>query len=554
MNKLRPLLLAFFAIVPSTALATPIALKPISVTASSTQAGSSPSYATDGNTSTGWNSGGYPTAWIQLDLGRTIALRKVRLRIGQSPSGYTSHRIFVGPNAGALRPVATLSGDTSDGQWLEFDGGERDTGTVRFIRIQTDTSPSWVSWNEIQVFQGMEYSGYFRGAFDGTSLIAETTSAGMNMVWLGGKPSFAAGLQAARAAGAKAVIDLDSLFKPRSDWSSGYPILVSNYEARWQQIADSIQPYQGSLAAFFLFDEPYIHCPEISSCDEIQRDLDKLVTLISERFPYIPKGVILSAEELDLPPETVAMFDWVGFDRYGEWFAEDMPGHIQKLEAMLTPSQRMIAVPWSFFWGDQAITNNAQDERIQNINEWHKEILSNARYVAVAPFMYHNYADPAGPHKSIVGARSLPWVKERVRQLASSLVNVTDTQIFAMDEGAPGGSWNGNLPFAALNRNNSDGWNAGASAPQNFIINLPGSVRLGRIVARVAQSPAGVTNHIIWGFKDNTWVQLSAQRGYTQSGNTVSWMGPPQDMSAIVIQTTESPSWIAWNEINMYTF
>ena len=68
--------------------ADPIKLQPFAVTASSTYAGSSPSYATDGNSATLWNAGVAPShqpyPWILLDLGRTVAIQKLRLQIGQT--------------------------------------------------------------------------------------------------------------------------------------------------------------------------------------------------------------------------------------------------------------------------------------------------------------------------------------------------------------------------------------------------------------------------------------------------------------------------------------
>src|SRR5262249_12063341 len=43
-------------------------ITPVAVTASNTLSGSSPSLAVDGDLNTSWNSGGFFTQWIQLDL------------------------------------------------------------------------------------------------------------------------------------------------------------------------------------------------------------------------------------------------------------------------------------------------------------------------------------------------------------------------------------------------------------------------------------------------------------------------------------------------------
>ena len=81
--------------------ADPIKLQPIQVTASNTYSGSSPANAVDSNSATIWNAGAGPSQWIQLDLGRTVAVRKVRLRVAQTPAGTTTHVISVGQDSGA---------------------------------------------------------------------------------------------------------------------------------------------------------------------------------------------------------------------------------------------------------------------------------------------------------------------------------------------------------------------------------------------------------------------------------------------------------------------
>jgi hypothetical protein len=46
-----------------------------------------------------------------------------------------------------------FSGPTTDTQWLSYSLPEPVRG-VRFVRIETTSSPSWVSWREIQVIAG----------------------------------------------------------------------------------------------------------------------------------------------------------------------------------------------------------------------------------------------------------------------------------------------------------------------------------------------------------------------------------------------------------------
>jgi len=73
----------------------------------------------------------------------------VRLLVAQYPEGATVHRILVDRGAG-LEVVHEFSGDTRDGDWLEFVPDTPLTG-VEAVRVETRGSPSWVAWKEIEV-------------------------------------------------------------------------------------------------------------------------------------------------------------------------------------------------------------------------------------------------------------------------------------------------------------------------------------------------------------------------------------------------------------------
>jgi hypothetical protein len=122
----------------------------VSATASSSTPGAPPALAVDGDPNTAWNSGGGPPAWIELDLKRTVTLAKVRLLVEQSPAGPTTHQLYFGPSPAPTALIATLSGTTSDMQWLEADVSDpKPSG--RYLRVLTTASPSWVAWREIVV-------------------------------------------------------------------------------------------------------------------------------------------------------------------------------------------------------------------------------------------------------------------------------------------------------------------------------------------------------------------------------------------------------------------
>jgi len=75
----------------------------------------------------------------------------VRLRVNQTPNGNTTHEIYGGPSRSSLALLRTLSGFTTASTWLEtsFSPAARN---VRFLRVRTTVSPSWVSWFDAEVY------------------------------------------------------------------------------------------------------------------------------------------------------------------------------------------------------------------------------------------------------------------------------------------------------------------------------------------------------------------------------------------------------------------
>lgn len=106
--------------------------------------------AVDGDFGTLWNSGGGPTQWIEIDLGAEYAVREIRLTVSQYPPGQTIHQIKGRSADGQFFLLHTFDGATSDGDELVLKPDSPFMG-IRFIRIETILSPSWVAWREIEV-------------------------------------------------------------------------------------------------------------------------------------------------------------------------------------------------------------------------------------------------------------------------------------------------------------------------------------------------------------------------------------------------------------------
>jgi predicted amidohydrolase YtcJ len=120
-----------------------------SITASAQMADSPPDMAVDRNLETAWNSGGGAPQWLELDLGSVYQLEALTLHVVQYPNGKTHHRLWGAVEAGNYSLLTEFSGETADKQALTF---QPDTlPVIRYLKIETTESPSWVAWAEIEV-------------------------------------------------------------------------------------------------------------------------------------------------------------------------------------------------------------------------------------------------------------------------------------------------------------------------------------------------------------------------------------------------------------------
>jgi hypothetical protein len=87
--------------------------------------------------------------WVELDLGATLSISRILLKAAQTPSGMAHHRIYASSFPNPTTLVDEMIGFYSDGQRIvrSFTIPLQ----VRYIRIETIHSPSWVAWYEIRV-------------------------------------------------------------------------------------------------------------------------------------------------------------------------------------------------------------------------------------------------------------------------------------------------------------------------------------------------------------------------------------------------------------------
>ncbi|MDR0226335.1 MAG: discoidin domain-containing protein [Burkholderiaceae bacterium] len=97
-------------------------------------------------------------------------------------------------------------------------------------------------------------------------------------------------------------------------------------------------------------------------------------------------------------------------------------------------------------------------------------------------------------------------------------------------------------------------WNAGAGPTQWIDIDL-GSERMFSVFRMLpAQNPAGNTVHHIWGRNDaGQWFDFGEVAGYTQDNQWIEFKNLLEiPVRTIILQTTTSPSWVAWREFQVY--
>lgn len=110
---------------------------------------SPPANAVDGAEGTVWNSGAGPLQYITIDLDVAYVLSRIELVIEQTPHGPTEHVIKGGLDLASLRELDRIASDTANGQTINRIGPWRG---IRFLRIETVRSVSWVAWREIRAF------------------------------------------------------------------------------------------------------------------------------------------------------------------------------------------------------------------------------------------------------------------------------------------------------------------------------------------------------------------------------------------------------------------
>lgn len=123
-----------------------------SVAASAEQMPTPATNAVDGDPTSLWIAGDFAPQWIEIDLGAPVQVAAIRLGVAQAPrEGDTVHAVLGRSPEGSYRELHVFDGRTTDGEVLEY-VPPTPWGDVRYLRVETRASPSWVAWREVEVF------------------------------------------------------------------------------------------------------------------------------------------------------------------------------------------------------------------------------------------------------------------------------------------------------------------------------------------------------------------------------------------------------------------
>jgi hypothetical protein len=111
------------------------------------------------------------------------------------------------------------------------------------------------------------------------------------------------------------------------------------------------------------------------------------------------------------------------------------------------------------------------------------------------------------------------------------------------------------LPEYAVDGSTALQWGAGDGPPQWIEIDLETPQTINSVTMQVAQYPAGETRHQVWAISaDGQQILLREFVGRTDDNDilTIELPIPLADVQSIRVNTLESPSWVAWKEIEVY--
>ncbi len=116
-----------------------------------------------------------------------------------------------------------------------------------------------------------------------------------------------------------------------------------------------------------------------------------------------------------------------------------------------------------------------------------------------------------------------------------------------------GGSLPETPPALAIDGDSGTTWISGAGPPMWIEVDLGAPGRVVEVRLHVAQTPSGPTTHRVRALTPSGWVTIADLAGSTADGQVLVARppSPVEGARAVRIETSQSPSWVAWREIEV---
>ena len=396
-----------------------------------------PKFLFDDNERTTFNLGDYAPQSLTIDLGGSYDLSKIEFVVEQSPIGEATHQVYI---AGTSSPFTLIGGWAkllATGNRLELLTNSK---AVRFVKIETVQSPSWVAWQEIRAYGQKtlgnvtgkaclaeakshlhlpKFFGYFASSAVYGDFAADVANHS-NVVFVNvtswgtctGMPDVEkdiARIKSAKSHGLKVILWINGLFfDNKFQWN---PFA----EQCWNAYQEKMQPYASDIVAFYPSDEPFsnalfaaglaVPSTNLTTAQHNRRkqiitataaNLSHAAQMIKSSFPttkilMLFMGSEVSADDIPVP----AAIDWIGFDCYGNFDLcphshRNIPDTLDILKAKLSPSQELVLIPDAFIPSPKGALPSLQEQLILvNIIERYMNLASDYQVTGVFPFLWH---------------------------------------------------------------------------------------------------------------------------------------------------------------------
>ena len=410
---------------------------PVAATASSTGTANQPADVYGyGMAVPHWISAGAAPQWILLDLGWPRAVTEIRLCVIQASAGATSHRILGGRTPTSLAALADINSATENGQLLSATLPPDPQQLVRYLKIETSSSPSVVAWGRIEVWGVAShrpfYFGYYGDAFTWLTNVTAEVAGYVNVSWvssdLAGLNGLLGNLDQARNRGLKTAVAI-----PADVFFSADLTLAPEYEANWRRFADAIRPHIDNVAFLYPIDEPYSQAKIVGMpAADMKARLELVGSIVKQSFPAVPTAFTFSAIDFDtqdsafanLENPLPAHYDWFGFDCYGSWercgepdfrSVHAIPWYLERIKQKLSADQRVFLFADTFV--RQAVPGNPAADaeqaqlRLRMAEQFNQLALSDTSLVGLFGFLYQD--DYVEGSQRFLGAKHWPALRDR---------------------------------------------------------------------------------------------------------------------------------------------